>query len=314
MGQQSIAGVMPRCVQDVAENANDNTKRPASVRCREIREADRGTIAELLHTGFPAKPWRWFDRALRNLGVHKPPAGFPQFGYMLETEGKAVGALLTIATSIREGGGLFNRCNVSCWHVVPQFGIYAPLLLSRAARYGDAIYINISPAPLTWHTIEAQGFQRFCPGTFAGMPMITNPFSRMWIQRVSSSSPRPAALSDSEWDVLRDHAAYGCVSLVCRSAGETFPFVFRSRWFRRCPFPAGQLIYCRKIESLRECGGPVGRFLALRGMPWIVAGTEGTIRAVPGRYFEGKLPMYFKGAHRPRVGDLAYTEAALFGF
>jgi hypothetical protein len=32
-----------------------------------------------------------------------------------------------------------------------------------------------------------------------------------------------------------------------------------------------------------------------------------------GRYFDATMPKYFKGPDRPRLGDLAYTEAAMFG-
>jgi hypothetical protein len=32
-----------------------------------------------------------------------------------------------------------------------------------------------------------------------------------------------------------------------------------------------------------------------------------------GKYFDGVAPKYFKGPTRPRLGDLAYTEAAMFG-
>ena len=32
-----------------------------------------------------------------------------------------------------------------------------------------------------------------------------------------------------------------------------------------------------------------------------------------GRYFEGVTPKYFRGPEQPRLGDLAYTEAVMFG-
>jgi hypothetical protein len=32
-----------------------------------------------------------------------------------------------------------------------------------------------------------------------------------------------------------------------------------------------------------------------------------------GKYLAGKMPKYFRGPDRPRLGDLSYTEAALFG-
>ena len=32
-----------------------------------------------------------------------------------------------------------------------------------------------------------------------------------------------------------------------------------------------------------------------------------------GAYLDGKSPKYFKGPQRPSFGDLAYTEAVMFG-
>jgi hypothetical protein len=40
---------------------------------------------------------------------------------------------------------------------------------------------------------------------------------------------------------------------------------------------------------------------------------EGPIAGLIGRFFKDRAPKYFKGADRPRLNDLAYTEAVLFG-
>jgi hypothetical protein len=48
-------------------------------------------------------------------------------------------------------------------------------------------------------------------------------------------------------------------------------------------------------------------------MPLMLIGSNGPIPKLIGRYYEHKMPFYYKGADRPRSGDLAYTEAAMFG-
>ena len=40
---------------------------------------------------------------------------------------------------------------------------------------------------------------------------------------------------------------------------------------------------------------------------------DGEIDGMFSRYVEGKEPRYFKGPYRPILGDLAYTERAIFG-
>jgi hypothetical protein len=75
--------------------------------------------------------------------------------------------------------------------------------------------------------------------------------------------------------------------------------------------PAAQLIYCPCTDLVR-LAGPVGKYLALHGMPFMVVPANGPIPGLLGKYFGGK-PMYYRGPDRPRVGDLAYTEVAMFG-
>ena len=53
--------------------------------------------------------------------------------------------------------------------------------------------------------------------------------------------------------------------------------------------------------------------LAARGRPFVVLDSNGPIPGLVGKYFDAKMPKYFKGPDRPRLGDLAYTEAAMFG-
>jgi hypothetical protein len=40
---------------------------------------------------------------------------------------------------------------------------------------------------------------------------------------------------------------------------------------------------------------------------------DGDMEGLLSHYVEGKEPRYFKGPHRPVLGDLAYTEKVIFG-
>ena len=65
--------------------------------------------------------------------------------------------------------------------------------------------------------------------------------------------------------------------------------------------------------SVRFLAGPIGRYLAVRGRPLVIIDSNGPIPGLIGKYVDGKAPKYFKGPDRPHFGDLAYTEAVLFG-
>ncbi len=69
------------------------------------------------------------------------------------------------------------------------------------------------------------------------------------------------------------------------------------------------------MTSPTSCASPgrFGRYLALRGRPFLVLDASDPIAGLTGRYFDGTMPKFFRGPVRPRLGDLAYTETALFG-
>lgn len=283
-----------------------------SVRCRQIAEPDIPAVTALLARGFPGRDRQFWQRALRQLGKHEPPPGLPKYGYLLESGARPVGTLLLICSRTRTSGQPTVRCNLSSWYVEPEFRAYAPLLVSRAIANKEATYLNVSPAPHTRPIIEAQGFSRYCDGVFVAAPMLSGLFGAA-NAKVFDCRVHPAVAFDPiEQEILSQHAELGCISLWCATAECAYPFVFRPRLVRRI-MPCAQLIYCRDIGDFARFAGPIGRFLARRGKPFVILDANGPIKGLIGVYCRGSMPKYFKGAQRPRLGDLAYTEYAVLG-
>ena len=283
----------------------------ARVSCRQIAAADLPAVADLLHAGFPKRPHSYWVAGLHRLTVRTQPDGYPKYGYLLQSGGEVVGVLLLIFSARDEGSGPVLRGNVSSWHVRPAFRAYAPLLVLRAIRHPAATYLNVSPAPDTLPIIAAQGFRPFSRGMFAALPLLARTGAARL--RARPAQWQAAAIPQADLRLLADHAAFGCLGLWCESGQGGQPLIFRRRRIKPGGIPCAQLIYCRSLEDLEAVAGPVGRFLALRGMPLMLVACDRTLRGVPGRLFPDRLPMYFKGAQAPRQGDLSYTEAALFG-
>jgi hypothetical protein len=283
---------------------------PANIRCRPIVEGDLERLADLFKRGFGARrTLAFWQRALACLKARTVPHDMPRYGYILENAGVPVGAILLIFAAAPGDGSL--RANVSSWYVDPAFRGYAPLLVSQALKRKDVTYLNISPVRHTWPILEAQGYARYSNGVFVALP---------GLQRSGVSGVRilPAdALPDApfarfERDLMIEHAAYGCLSAWCASAERAFPFVFRPRLVKGV-IPCAQLIYCADVADVTRFAGPLGRHLARHGLPFMLLDANGPIAGLIGRYFDGTLPKYFRGPVRPRLGDLAYTETALFG-
>ena len=281
-----------------------------AIRCRQIGETDIAAVAALLKRGFPNRSQQFWCNALRQLARRAPPAGFPQYGYLLESGGVPVGAILMICSTIQEGERSATRCNLSSWYVEPAFRTYASLLVSHALGHRDVTFMNVSAAPHTWPIIEAQGFSRYCDGVFIALPMLKGGGGDV---SVFDARQMPAARFEAaEGDILRHHAEHGCISLWCETAERAYPFVFRPRLAKRI-FPCAQLIYCGDVGDFVRFAGPIGRYLAWRGRPLVIIDSNGAIPGLLGTFRGGSMAKYFKGPQRPRLGDLAYTEYALWG-
>jgi hypothetical protein len=291
------------------------TSAPPKVRCRRIEDADADTVVTLLTRGFATRrPRRFWEHVIACLATRAAPADAPRYGYLLESDGTAVGAILQIFSTLRPGAGAHEtttRCNVSSWYVEPAFRTYAPFLVSQAVKQKSVTYINISSAPHTRPIVEAQGYLRFSNGVFVALPCLSRPPS-VQVRIIAADAEPRAHCETHERDLLRDHAAYGCISVWCETPERAYPFVFRARRVKGL-VTCAQLIYCRDVEDLVHFARPLGMYLARYGRPLVILDANGPVRGLIGKYFDQTMPKYFKGPAPPRLGDLAYTEAALFG-
>ena len=273
-------------------------------------------MADLLTAGFPKRSRFYWVTALARLSNRAAPDGLPKYGHMLESGNKAVGVVLLIFAAVQGGDGTTAvRCNFSSWYVDPAFRrLYASLLISHALKH-SATFLNVSPADHTLPIIEAQGFRRFCDGVFAAVPALDLRVEKARVSGLHELAAAPRRLLPaSDLALLDEHERFGCLGVWCEDRDGGRPFIFRRRFLRKLPLlPCAQLIYSHALDDVVRFAGPLGRFLALRGMPFMLVPANDPIPGLVGRYY-GDKPMYFRGADRPRVGDLRYTEAALFGF
>jgi hypothetical protein len=284
----------------------------ATIRAREIRPTDIAAVGDFLASGFRDRPLRFWLDVLARLGERTVPSGLPKYGYLLESDGAVVGAVLLIFSELRSGGKTTIRCNVSSWFVAPAFRSYASLFVSKALSLKNVTYLNVTPAPHTLPMVRAQGYSQYSGGLFVALPALQFRSSDAGVSLVMPDDSRAGQFDASERQLLLEHAKYGCLSLWCIAAGQAYPFVFRMRTFKRV-VPCAQLIYCRAIDDFVQFAGPLGRFLTLRGRPFVVIDANAPIPGLVGKYLDARQPKYFKGPDQPRLGDLVYTETAMFG-
>jgi hypothetical protein len=281
------------------------------IRCRQIAADDLDALAHLLTEGFPDRRIAYWRSALKALQERETLEGYPRFGYLLQAGDAIVGVILLIFTTVKHDPRQPVRCNVSSWYVAPAYRLHASAMISAALRFKGVTYLNISPAPHTWPILEAQGYRRYTQGQVLSLPALSVAGLGARVRRYDPARD-DASLSPVEAGLMRDHAARGCMAVVCRRGGAVIPLVFMRRPTRYGPIVM-QLTYCRDTADFIKNAGPIGRFLTRRGAAMVLCDGEGPIAGLIGRFLKDRSPKYFRGDDRPRLNDLAYTEAVLFG-
>jgi len=275
------------------------------LRCRRIAPPDFEVVLDLLERGFPERTRAYWTTALAALRGRVVPEGASQYGYLLEADGRPVGAHLQIfsAGAERQAGEI--RCHASAWYVEPAYRSHAALLAAVASRLKHVTYVNTTASPHTWPTLEAVGYRRYTQGQFVAVPALSR-------ARGATVTPLGAAhASFEDYQLLRAHERAGCLALVCETNDGPKPFVFKRRRVRQAPIGVTQLVWCRDTAAFVECAGAIGRFLLRQGAICVMLDADGPVAGLAGFYFADRNPRFFKGPHPPRINDLAYSESVL---
>jgi hypothetical protein len=279
------------------------------VRVREIAASDLPAIAALLSRGFPFRSEAYWLRGLRRHAERERPDGYPAFGYCLDHGGQLVGVILLLFSRVLAGSEMIVRANVSSWYVEPAYRLYGTPLIRAATRDRSVTYFNITPAPHTWRQVEAQGFSVYCKGQIYAALALSRPAPRVSVRAFADETAD--GLSAFERDLLQEHLAFGCLSLVARDQAGAYPFVFQRHRVKNI-IPVYRLLYCRDTADLARLAGNIGRFLAPHGGMLVRFDANRPVAGLVGWYSEKRGRKYAKGPHPPHLGDLAFTEAALF--
>lgn len=290
------------------QEQNNFSSLSSRIRCRQIVDADVSSVVDLLTRGFPRRGRKYWCQALQRLANYPSPKDLPKYGYLLEIDNAVVGVLLSIFTTLAD----HVRCNVSAWYVDPTFRSFATWLTYQSFKHKGITYTNISPAPHVRPIIEAQGFVRYSAGQFVAFPLLSRSSHTGKVRILPASQDPDVPFDPADRDLLLAHMSYGCVAIWCVTSDRAYPFVFVPRVVK-VSIPCFQLVYCSAMEDFIRFGRTIGWFLTSRGRPLVIIDANGPIPGLVGHYFEGVAPKYFKGPHPPRAGDLAYTEAAMFG-
>jgi len=286
---------------------------PPDLHCRQIVEDDWDGVADCLCRGFPERRRGYWMRALTRLSQRPAVGDFPRYGFLLEKFGRIVGAVLTLYARYPGQGGDETRCNISSLSVDAEYRPYASRMIATVLMHKEVIYTNISPSPGTLKQNRAFGFRLFSHGQVAFFPVLSAPLRSDRVLAAHHDLAEMARFTDNERYILQEHAALGCLSLICICDGTAVPFVLKPRRILHGLVPCCQVVYCRSHTDLVRCAGAIGRFLLRSGKLLCLVDAMGPVAGLQGRYFPNRGLKFFKGPKSPSPGDLTFTELVLFG-
>jgi hypothetical protein len=289
-------------------NSNNNKRSGSRLRARDITDADLQAVATLLGKGIGYSD-KYFLQLLNRLTSHSTPAGCLKYGRVLEYDGKIVGAIILIYSTVWLNDTPSVRCHVTGWCVDAPFRYYATAFFAKELNRGGVNYLNISPQTYTVPIIEQQGFIKSSSGQFVAIPVLQFSSNNTQAKVVPADEIPNVPFERFELDLMLAHAKWGCICFWCVTTDRAYPFVFRPRLFKRI-IPGVQLVYCRDIDDLVRFAGPIGRSLIRLGRFIVRVDSNGPIPGLIGKFVNGVDTRYYKG-QKPRLGDLAYTHLAM---
>jgi hypothetical protein len=244
---------------------------------------------------------------LANLRRLKPVEGFPRYGYLVDADDAVQGLMLTITSDHGVHGA---RTNFSSWYVREGYRQFATFLFRHALKLENTTFLNTSPSDHVLPIMKAFGFLPYTTGVvmFDLRTAMRRRSSRGGVHRLGVGDV--ADLSEREGRLAEDHLRMGCDVLRVETDGRASLLIHRRKWIRR-RLPCAQVILADP-NLMAELAGPVMRALASRGSLLALCDVNQTPQPATGRVFPRGI-RYFKGADAPAVGDLSYSELAVFG-
>jgi hypothetical protein len=270
---------------------------------REITGEDLSQVVTLLTEGFPRRRPAYWRRGMENMQLLPAVQGFPRFGYLLEENGAAQGAVLLLTTLVDNAT---PRANNAAWYVREGYRAKAAILYKLATSL-KGLHVNFSPAEHVVPIVEAFGFKPYTSGVcMIDARALSRPARRWRLKHYA-----PGLLPSPTAEVAERHLQYGCSVLILENgSGPDELLVYRLKLIRGS-IPCAQMLHGTP-EHVLAAAGPLMRHLLRRGIVLALIDIDAATDTSGFRRYPAHNVRYAKGG-TPAVGDLLDSEFALFG-
>ncbi len=185
---------------------------------------------------------------IRSIVLHDWPVDRPNYGYLLEADGRVVGCILAAYSERLIRGRVERFCNIGTWYVEPGFRNHSlPLSWKMSELWGTH-----TMTALTANETSRVGFARAKYRTLADEFHLYLPGQRASHTRligarvVGGADVIERELDSADRRILRDHVPYGLGHFLLTARGESeYAYVVtrRGRIWRRDLLPMSEILY-----------------------------------------------------------------------
>jgi acetoacetyl-CoA synthetase len=188
----------------------------------------------------------------RAIVLHDWPVERPNYGFLLESDGRVVGCIVAAFSERQIRGRTERFCNIGTWYVEPEYRAHSlPLSWKLGALKGytfTALTANPTSEALFrrgGYRVLASDYHMFLPGQGARGTRAfgTRAFGASVVGGARAVEPE---LDPADRQILRDHLPYACNHFLLTARGEDrYAYVVTKRWkyWHRDLVPVSEILY-----------------------------------------------------------------------
>lgn len=238
------------------------------MKLRPIRRPDTPAAAALLTEGFPEHSSKRWAASLANIFLHGERLGHDSIGQFVSGKGGEVGLCLAIPSRRMAYAGIPRESvNLSAFYLRPGSEWMATLFMRRLMTDPAVEYVDLTATSSMRKLNRLLGFvDRSRGAVVVPLALAALRFSR-GTRILSLSDIAPGMLPADHLDLLREHAALGCIAVGIEIDGVCHPLILAPS--SRRGIRGMRVILVRDRQLLRRASGSIARYLLKCGIRFL---------------------------------------------
>ena len=194
---------------------------------------------------------------IRQIVLHDWPVDRPDYGLLLEAEGRVVGCILAVYSERTIRGRRERFCNVGTWFVEPAFRSHSLRLSWKLSELQGYTLTAFTPNPTSEALFRRSKYKLLTEGLHLYAPGQGARGTRLLGVRVTGDVDAiERELDERDRRILRDHRPFACRHFLLTARGESgYAYVVTKRWkvWRDGRIPVTELLHVSDPSLAIRC-------------------------------------------------------------